>query len=1079
MKARLFLTPLDRPLSEIEIGEPTRISEIFEDERVRQHFPGIEVREWFADGGSVLLNGHLIPPERWAAITVKPIHGGQLDFVRVPAGKKAFALLAAVAVVALTAGIGAYGLPFLGPAFAAGSIGAQAVAAGIGIAGSLAIAALTAPPKIGNQGESRDLAQAGVSGNTLSLLDVLPVVFGKIGASPPYLAPPYTVWDGDNITAYAVVGVQGRCLIENVRVNGLPIADYAGAVYETREGAAGEAARTLFTETVIEERDGISLSNFQTDLESSKNDTLVDQATPANSSPKQHVFQTAGTFTKAVIRLLFPSGIVKSDVGSTAFVPIRIEFRKVGDADWRPGPTLHIADYRKGSGPMRVEISIERRKQPGGRHFSAAFNEYPVIDAVARTGIGQSFAYDADPYFHGPAIISGTFFYLNTDQPLFTNYTTSGYTVSASSEFSTSWRAWFAFNVRETTGGNFWRPADNSLPAWLRIDLPSAKTFRSYMLNGDAGNFDHTPTVWMPQGSNDGTNWVDLDNQNVDISDNVLGIGVYQIDNPGSYLYYRINFIANGGAANQKLQVAWLSWHEEDAPGITLTGNDIAGNAGSGSLASYGTSYQYCRSRYVSLDKKGARIFLDPDEWPEGEYEIRVKRGVAGLHNNYESYGSTSTPYRYNTSAANADYFDYRTTSGIHKIFIGQKNYRSDCTVEAFQTIDSEAPFDGTGIALVAVAIPNIQISSIFAEFTRYASQWDGTVWLAEQVPTSLPAAHYRDLLLGAANVVPVPGEAIDEDGLAAWYERCEANGYEANAILQGARVDEAKQLLASAGYASPRDSESYGVIEDYDTTAEPVRFLISPANSKDEGTTLDLVDLPDAIRAEFNNEALGYAVDHRIIYAPGKDASTAKIFQRISYPGFTNAAKVDARATFDLNQSRLRQARYSCRMGLEGMVIRRDTPVVGFASDVVDGARAGGFVSAIDVVAGDVVSITLDNVMPWGAASTFDQIEDIESITDVLDASMPMGVAIRLPSGSILQKQVNEISDSNVCTFTTPFPLAGSGLEDVDLSKQGLKAVAGPWGRIVRRCKVLSVVPQGFEERLIVLADEAPGLFS
>lgn len=140
---------------------------------------------------------------------------------------------------------------------------------------------------------------------------------------------------------------------------------------------------------------------------------------------------------------------------------------------------------------------------------------------------------------------------------------------------------------------------------------------------------------------------------------------------------------------------------------------------------------------------------------------------------------------------------------------------------------------------------------------------------------------------------------------------------------------------------------------------------------------------------------------------------------------------------------------------------------------------RAGGYVSAIDVVGGDVVSITLDNVMPWGAASSFDQIEDIESITDVLDASMPMGVAIRLPSGSILQKQVNEISDSNVCTFTTPFPLSGSGLEDVDLSKQGLKAVAGPWGRIVRRCKVISVVPQGFEERLIVLADEAPGLFS
>ncbi|MFT3673540.1 hypothetical protein [Aestuariivirga sp.] len=68
-------------------------------------------------------------------------------------------------------------------------------------------------------------------------------------------------------------------------------------VYETGEGAAGEAALSLFTRTVIEQRDGVTLSSFLTEGNSNKSDTLTDQVTPANLFPRGQYFETAGSWT--------------------------------------------------------------------------------------------------------------------------------------------------------------------------------------------------------------------------------------------------------------------------------------------------------------------------------------------------------------------------------------------------------------------------------------------------------------------------------------------------------------------------------------------------------------------------------------------------------------------------------------------------------------------------------------------------------------------------------------------------------------------------------------------------------------
>jgi len=362
-------------------------------------------------------------------------------------------------------------------------------------------------------------------------------------------------------------------------------------------------------------------------------------------------------------------------------------------------------------------------------------------------------------------------------------------------------------------------------------------------------------------------------------------------------------------------------------------------------------------------------------------------------------------------------------------------------------------------------------VDSIYAEFTRYAPVWNGSIWSANEVPTQNPAALYRQLLLGGGNADPITGDVIDEGALTSWYETCDSNSYHCNVILSGGRVGEAKQLIATCGYASPRDAETSGVIQDRNTTSEPVRYAITPVNSEDQGTSHAIARVPDAIRAEFADESDQYALAQVIVYRAGVTAQTAKLFETINYPGFTNLAKVTARATFDLKQATVRQVRYRRKMGLEGFTLKRGD-LVGLNDDVLDGDKAAGWITAVTVEAGNIVSITLDNIMPWSAATDIEQIDDIEAIADIVNPSAPMGVGIRIPGQDVLLKQVSDVSDSNVCTFTTPF--ADDGSIEVDQL-----VVVGQWGHVMRRCKVMSVVPTGFETRVLELADEAPELYS
>lgn len=1014
--------------------------------------------DWFMDFGVIRLNGVVVPREQWRHVKVKPDAKGLLELCVVPQKGKLLPIIASVALVAATAGIGTFGIPFLG--IAAGSFASSAAAAAVGIAGQIAISQLTAPPSQPSTQAQREFSQAGIQANQVNLFEPLPVIFGKMLVSPSIISPAYTTFDNEELTVHGIVGVQGRCLIENILINGTDIDLLESIEYETREGGAGDAALTLAQLTCIQQTEAVALSTFRTQQESTYNDVLVDQATPANSSPDYHPFTTDGEVDEIWIRLLFPAGIVDAASSSNAFVPIRLEARKVGDSTWRNFPTMHIQDTRNGNGPLRVEIKLKFQTQASGRHFSNASAQYPIFELTNVTGIGQAFEYEADTYFQQPS-----WTYRQTVLPVMTAATTSGVTMSASSTNGTD-NAWKA---ADNSFATYWRPANNSLPADHITDLGSAQTIRSYYLVDVGAPTSALATTTMLtkfywSGSNNGVDYTRLDDEDVDQSDYALPIYIGQIGNPGSYRYYKLTVLANNGAASQDTRLA----------GLYLSTLDAAGSAlGTDYLTLWGdwarhTSGALPRCVYGSLDKNGATFYLDPAQWLPGAYEVRLKRGWGQDTTNFDPLA-----YRISGSTTSSDFFEHFTSSGKEVIRYGQKDFRSDVQVEAFSSVSYDVPVDTTGIACIAFEMKNTQINSISAEFTRYAPIYSGGVWTDAEQPTSNPAALYRALELGAANPVPTPGEIVDEDAFAVWHTRCAALGYESNFIAQSKSLAEVKQILASCGYASPRDTNLVSIAEDFDRSGDVISQMLSPLNSRNAGTDLTLPRLPHALYAEYFDAADDWKIKRDIVYRDGFDAGTASRFDTVTYDGFTNASKVAARAAFDLLQMQLRSRAYSREIGIEGYSLKRGD-LVGLNDDTLDRQQACGLIRSIQTSGGNITGITVDTIIALsGGQDSFEDVDDVSSLTDVLDTDEPFGVAIRIADGTSTARPLSNVTDSNVCTFTTPFTESGSGIE------VGQLAVFGISGREYRRAIVVDVTPNDLETRTLILRDEAPELFA
>ncbi|MFG1247608.1 phage tail protein [Xanthobacter flavus] len=382
--------------------------------------------------GEVRISGHLVPRELWCWVRPKPSASGLPTYVTLHmaprggdsggggSGKAIIGIVAALALTLATAGIasgflaGAAGSALTGGLFASGGalsflgtgIGAKALALGVGLAGALALGALTAAPTDTARTRKADnRGAASASGNIIGPGEALPRVIGTYRVFPALVNDAYyEIIDQDEYVT--VVGMlAGPHKIEAIRIGDAGIEDADDIEYEVREGWDDDAPLTLITKQSRITGTSVELSPHVLNPDSQRR--LKHQDNPAQDVPAWQTVATRRAPDRARVRLDFPQGLGSSasdSENSYAMMALRVEIRPRGAGAWTVLPELWYSSRR--TDPKKGEIVIDWTAEPAtvpnppsNKGFVYAFRSVPVQTA-SPAGLGGLTAHS---YFSDPA----------------------------------------------------------------------------------------------------------------------------------------------------------------------------------------------------------------------------------------------------------------------------------------------------------------------------------------------------------------------------------------------------------------------------------------------------------------------------------------------------------------------------------------------------------------------------------------------------------------------------------------------------------------------------------------------------
>lgn len=465
------------------------------------------------------------------------------------------------------------------------------------------------------------------------------------------------------------------------------------------------------------------------------------------------------------------------------------------------------------------------------------------------------------------------------------------------------------------------------------------------------------------------------------------------------------------------------------------------------------------RVQRVLMNRYTATIILDKAVFPKGRYEIEVRRGQQVLSANWSSSA-------YTVSGTVWDLFGYAGSPG--RIAESRNGISDSLVLLRSVSIWNEHPLPTSGLALVAVRARNRSLERVSCVAGGYVRDWDGTDWRNWTV-TSNPAAHYRDVLAGWQNLDPVPLPIIDDAGLVSWRSACIALGYQINALIEDVTVDDVLRIIAACGYAKPYQSEIWGVVRDYDRSAEAPVQIFTPRNSRNFQWTKAFARLPDGLRINFRDATRDFDNHQITVFRNGVSNDSARL-EQVTIEGLVHEAEVIARGIYDLETLDLRSVFYTLDAPAEAIICRRGD-LVGAQHDALE--IHSGSARVIDLIlngSGDITGLKLDVTVPLRISAT-DILgsANILAEPDILDLGLQTGVMIRRAGSITVHTLSGSTGETDTLTFPGPISPAGISI--------GTLVSVGPLSREARRLIVKDIEPGEDLTATIVMVDEAPGI--
>lgn len=465
---------------------------------------------------------------------------------------------------------------------------------------------------------------------------------------------------------------------------------------------------------------------------------------------------------------------------------------------------------------------------------------------------------------------------------------------------------------------------------------------------------------------------------------------------------------------------------------------------------------------FVQTPPRKATILAPPDKLGiDGTWRFGIRRGCGVLNNRF---AISTANYNFNGgSGAALDFWYYRFGSGEYRTIEDQfRIWGNVLTLNYVTRVYDVPPLDVTGIATFEVQTQNQRVDQLTVLASRYVDKaWNGTAWIDSPHVSSNPAEIAYDICTNASPALlqrPLPETLIDAAEFGAWAEFCTAQGYECNAYLTDLTVEQALQIVFQAGHAYLRRSQTWGVVIEKSRATESPVHVFSPRNSRRFTINKTFEHKPHALRVTFDDEDDDYQTrPDLLVYAPGYNATNARLFESVSYPGITSEWQAIRRAQRDLAIRYYRNKAYSLETDTRYLVCERGS-LVGINHVVLNSAH--GFASIREVrrqVIGGVTKIT---------GLVLDTEIDMQPTTT--------GIAISTDNGAVTVATVASTGASRLREIT----FAASLTDDANI-REGCTVTCGAVGLEYIRAIVDDIQAGADFTAQLTLYDEAPEIFT
>ena len=477
----------------------------------------------------------------------------------------------------------------------------------------------------------------------------------------------------------------------------------------------------------------------------------------------------------------------------------------------------------------------------------------------------------------------------------------------------------------------------------------------------------------------------------------------------------------------------------------------------------------------VTVEGAEATITLDPATFPEGRWQIEIRRGLC-----YRVADFTFSSYDYDGDTI--DFFSYVESGGNYQLARSREALSDACyLVRCCSVVNSHPVNDGKPVpncAFIALKAYGRSVSSFKIRASSIVDRWGGTAF-DDFGESARPADHFHNVLRGPLASLPLPDALIDKASLSAWHAANVSEDRRCDMIVEGGLVGDILANIAGCAFAKVAASEVWGVMRDYDRSEEdPVQTFTIRNSSGLAMTKAFTPRLPDMLRCVYSDmENRPREVE---IWRPGREGTLRPVVETVNMVGLTRDADVIERGTHDLRQMELRAAVYDFNAFAETIRCRRGD-LIAVNHHVLDRTHDSGRIRAVtlakDGEADMLTELILDAKVRVYNEPDMHEATDMHAVADMHSVGLKSGVMIRRSDETMTVHPVsNATGTSDTLTLTTPveLPAEGDGRRAV---RNGNLVSIGATGREARRLIATDIqYEKGWKAKITALA-EAPEL--